>query len=238
MNKLMHYSVPEWLSPLFLIAICIPFIMIVLWVRKVTFTQHRHFTYKAVAIFYIVYLLYISLASFSGWFDKVSFPPAVLLYTTFPYAFLLFGVISNLKIYQNILEKTNLEDLVKLHIFRLIGVFFVLLAFYDALPKAFAYVAGFGDIITAISSIFVVKAIQTKKSYAKKLTYFWNIFGTIDILFTAIAANVLTKISIETGSMGVDTLAVFPFCIIPAFAPPTILFLHWSIFKKLQKKST
>jgi hypothetical protein len=34
--------------------------------------------------------------------------------------------------------------------------------------------------------------------------------------------------------MGVDTLAMFPFCIIPAFAPPIILFLHWTIFKKLQ----
>jgi hypothetical protein len=46
-------------------------------------------------------------------------------------------------------------------------------------------------------------------------------------------ANVLTKISIDTGAMGVDTLAKFPFCFIPAFAPPTIIFLHVSIYKKL-----
>ncbi len=122
----------------------------------------------------------------------------------------------------------------RLHIFRVIGVFFVLLALHDALPKPFALIAGIGDVLTAISSVFVAKAIQDKKSYAKKLTYIWNIFGTVDILYTAIAANVLTKISIETGALGVDTLAVFPFCIIPAFAPPTILLLHWSIFKKLQ----
>jgi drug/metabolite transporter superfamily protein YnfA len=110
----------------------------------------------------------------------------------------------------------------------------VLLALYDALPKPFAFIAGFGDMLTAIGSIFVVKAIQHKKSYAKKLARIWNVFGTIDILFTAIAANVLTKISIDTGAMGVDTLAVFPFCIIPTFAPPTILFLHWAIFKKIK----
>ncbi|MFZ1789595.1 MAG: hypothetical protein WAT92_14850, partial [Saprospiraceae bacterium] len=101
-------------------------------------------------------------------------------------------------------------------------------------PKPFAYIAGFGDMVTAISSIFVAKAIQNKKSYAKKLSFYWNVFGTIDILFTAIAANVLTKISIDSGVMGVDTLAFFPFCIIPAFAPPTILFLHWAIHKKLR----
>ncbi len=114
-------------------------------------------------------------------------------------------------------------------------MFFVLLAVHNALPKPFAYIAGFGDMITALSSIFVVKAIQQQKTHAKKLTYIWNVFGTIDILFTAIAANVLTKISIDTGAMGVDTLAMFPFCIIPAFAPPTILLLHWVIFQKLKK---
>ncbi len=144
-------------------------------------------------------------------------------------------VVANTFIYKKILDNTSLESLVKLHIFRVIGVFFVILALHDALPKAFAMIAGFGDMITAVSSIFIANAIAQKKSYARTLAYAWNIFGTMDILFTAIAANVLTKISIDTGVMGVDTLANFPFCIIPAFAPPTILFLHWSIFKKMKE---
>jgi hypothetical protein len=37
--------------------------------------------------------------------------------------------------------------------------------------------------------------------------------------------------------MGVDTLAVFPFCIIPAFAPPTILLIHLAVFQKLGKNT-
>jgi hypothetical protein len=86
-----------------------------------------------------------------------------------------------------------------------------------------------------LSSLFVAHAIIQNKTYARRLTYVWNIVGTIDILFTAIAANVLTKISVETGAMGVDVLATFPYCIIPAFAPPAILFLHWTIFKKLKE---
>jgi hypothetical protein len=192
---------------------------------------------KLVFSFFVLYLAYISFASFNGWFDQVSLPPKVLLYTTFPYGFLLFGVVLNTKWYKTLIENSSIEGMVKLHIFRVLGVFFVLLAFHDALPKPFSFIAGFGDIIAAVSSIFVVKAIQHKRSYAKKLTYIWNIFGSIDILFTAIAANVLTKFSMDTGSMGVDSLAVFPFCIIPAFAPPTILLLHWAIFQKLKKFS-
>lgn len=234
MNNLTQYFVPEWISIAFLLAIPLPFILILLFVRKAAKKVQPTLAFPLVAAFFALYLMYIGFASFQGWFDVVSLPPKVLLLTTFPYAFLLFGLVLNTKSYQKIVENATLESLIQLHIFRLIGVFFVLLAVHDALPKPFAFIAGFGDMLTAISSVFVVKAIQHRQSYAKKLAQIWNVFGTIDILFTAIAANVLTKISMDTGAIGVDTLAVFPFCIIPAFAPPTILFLHWAIFKKIK----
>ncbi len=230
MNEITQYLVPQWISTMFLIVIPLPFLLILLFIKKISST----YTSGAVLVFYSIYLTYITFASFSGWFNYVSLPPRILLYTTFPYAFLLFGVVINLKIYKTILNNAPLENIVKLHMFRVIGVFFILLGLHDFLPKYFAFIAGLGDIITALSSIFVAKAHQNKRFYAKTLTYFWNIFGTIDILFTAIAANVLTKISIDTGVMGVDILASFPFCIIPAFAPPTILFLHFAIFQKMK----
>lgn len=236
MNELTNYYVPEWMKIAFLIAIPLPFILITLFIKRETLNTQKSNSYLFVLTFFVIYLTYIGIASYFGWFYKVFFPPLVLLLTTFPLAFFLFVFLAKTKIYKQLLEQSKIEDLVKLHIFRVIGVFFLLLALHQALPKPFALIAGFGDIITAISSVFVTNAIKNKKTYAKKLTYFWNLFGTIDILFTAIAANVLTKISIDTGSMGVDSLAFFPFCIIPAFAPPVILFLHWSIFKKLKSK--
>jgi len=231
---LTNYIVPNWISIAFLISIPLPFILIALFVRLEGKKIQNKIVFPAVVLFFAIYLSYISLASLNGWFNQVLFPPKVLLLTTFPYGFFLFLIILNTKTYKSILENTPIENIIKLHVFRLIGVFFILLAVHNTLPKPFAFIAGIGDILTALSSIFVVRAIKNKKSFAKKLIYFWNIFGTIDILFTAIAANVLTKISIDTGAMGVDTLAVFPFCIIPAFAPPTILFLHWAIFTKLK----
>lgn len=236
MNPLTSYFIPQWISIAFLLAIPLPFVLIALFIRKEA-KQINKKAFPFVVAFFVLYLAYIFFASARGWFNQVYFPPKVLLFTTFPYAFLLFGILLNTKIYKTILDQAPLESLVKLHLFRVIGVFFVLLAIHDTLPKPFAFIAGIGDMLAAFSSIFVAKAIQEKKPYAKTLTYCWTIFGTIDILFTALAANVLTKLSIETGVMGVDTLAVFPFCIIPAFAPPTILFLHWSIFKKLRSFS-
>lgn len=237
MKTLTQYFVPEWISIAFLIAIPLPFILIALFVQKASTNTPYKKAFPLIIAFFVLYVLYIALASYYGLFNEVSLPPKVLLFTTFPFAFLLFIVVANTTAYKNIIENAALENLVKLHLFRLVGVFFVLLAVHDALPKPFALIAGIGDMLTALSSIFVARAIQNKKSYAKKLTLYWNIFGTIDIMFTAIAANVLTKISMDTGTMGVDTLAMFPFCIIPAFAPPIILFLHWTVFKKIKEIS-
>jgi hypothetical protein len=237
MNPFIQYFVPQWLSITFLLVIPLPFILIVFFINREAKKLQDKVVLAVVISFFAMYLCYIFIASANGWFKAVSFPPKVLLFTTFPYAFLLFGVILHTKTYKNIVNSAPLQSIVRLHIFRVIGVFFVLLAAHNALPKPFAYIAGFGDMFTAISSVFVAMAIENKKIYAKKLTFLWNIFGTVDIIFTAVAANVLTKISIDTGAMGVDTLAVFPFCIIPAFAPPTILLLHWAIFKKLRQFS-
>ncbi|HPN69402.1 MAG TPA: hypothetical protein PLZ32_07780 [Saprospiraceae bacterium] len=167
-----QYFVPEWISMAFLATIPLPFILIILFVNKESRKITNTIVLPLVFVFFTLYLTYITIASYKGWFDVVSFPPRVLLLTTFPYAFLLFGVIMNTKTYQKIIENVSVEKLIKLHIFRLIGVFFVLLAFHDALPKPFAYIAGFGDMLTAISSVFVAKAIQNKKSYAKKFAFY------------------------------------------------------------------
>jgi hypothetical protein len=91
-----------------------------------------------------------------------------------------------------------------------------------------------GDMITAITSVWVAHKIAQKSINAKKWALIWNTFGLLDIIITAFLANILTKISMDTGSMGVDILAQFPFCIIPAYAPPTIIFLHVAIYKKIK----
>ena len=231
MKTLLNYPLPDWISIAFLMVIFIPSIMIAFLAKKGLKNSNRVF-YRVVA-FFATYFIYVTVASLNGLFDKVFLPPLVLLFCTFPLAIFLFTVVINLKIFKQFLENIALEDLVGVHIFRLIGVFFLLIAYQDALPKFFAIIAGSGDIITAITSIFVVKAIREKQKNAKTITLIWNCFGMLDIMFTAITAIILTKLSIDNGSMGVDALAKFPFCFIPAFAPPIIIFLHVSIFKKM-----
>lgn len=229
--------VPMWVSILFLIAIFFPIFMIANLAKTgVRNSLSAQSVYLSILGFYLAYLTYVSFAAFNGWFDEVSLPPKILKITMMPLLGFLLIVIFNLPIYKSILKNLQLSDLVRIHIFRLIGSFFLILGLYKALPLNISLLAGIGDIITAVSSIFVAQAIQNNKSYAIKLTWLWNTFGLLDILATSATAFILTKLSIETGSQGVDALAVFPFCFIPAFAPATIIFLHLTIYRKLLTK--
>lgn len=225
-------AVPILISVIFLIAILFPVFMIAGLVRNTSQQKHQ----RTIQIFYIAYLVLVTILCFSGVFQAVMLPPKIILVTTFPLLLFYLIYISNTGFYKSFLAEVKLSQLVGVHLFRLIGSFFLLLYFFNQLPQFFAFIAGFGDLITAVSSIYVANVIRQKKTFAKKLTLIWNTFGLIDILITSATAIWLTKQNIDTGSMGVDILTQFPFCFIPAFAPATIVFLHLTIFRKVFAK--
>ena len=225
-------QVPIIVSIAFLIAIAFPVFMIA---QLVTPTPHKN-KKNTILGFYMGYLTLVTVLCFLGVFNVVSLPPRIIVVTTLPLLAFYLLYLSRTPFYTSFLQHITLSKLVSIHIFRLIGSFFLILYVLDQLPKTFAFIAGFGDIVTALSSVFVARAIQKKALYAKKLTLFWNTFGLTDILITSGTAVILTKQSIETGSLGVDVLTQFPFCFIPAFAPATIIFLHITIYRKVLDK--
>lgn len=223
-------AVPLFLSISFLVAFLFPISMVARLADKGQVPNGS----KWVLGFYLLYLTAVGIASHQGFFDAIMLPPKIVLTTTLPLAiFVSFIYLTP------VCKKANalipLADLVKIHLFRLIGSTFLLLLWWDLLPKPFALFAGIGDLITAISSIFVARAITQQKRYARRLTFLWNTFGLLDILGTSALAILFTKISIDNQVQGVEFLAEFPFCFIPAFAPPTIIFLHLLVYRKLSE---
>lgn len=221
---------PIWISILFLIAIPVPVILIIRLLKK---SGASKTLVTAAIIFYLVYFSYVTYLCLNGYFDEESLPPKILVFTMFPLLVVLMSLFLFSKKLNLLLSNLHITDLISVHIFRLIGGFFLILMFHDFLPPVFALIAGIGDLTTALTSIFVVKAIRNDKSYAKPLTWIWNTFGLVDILATSGTAMLLTKLAIENGTPGVDVLTTFPFCFIPAFAPATIIFLHLCIYRKL-----
>ncbi len=233
----MSPQVPLFVSIAFLVAIGFPVYMIASLFSKHVKPSLTTKAFWGIIAFFVVYFTGVGIAAFGGVFEAVSIPPKIVQVTTLPLLLLLMVVVFNTNGYKCLLRAIPVDRLIIIHRFRLIGSFFIILLLFDQLPPFFALIAGIGDVFTALSSIWVAKAWKEKKYSRKTIALAWNTFGLIDILFTASMATILTKISIETGSLGVDILAAFPFCFIPAFAPPTIIFLHMSIYRKLLTKN-
>lgn len=222
-------QVPLLFSILFLVAFTVPVVM----VAKLAYKGGIKNALYIIPVFYFVYLTAVSLASINGFFDQVMLPPKIVLTTTLPFA-VFATFIYTTKACKRATENLALSDLVSVHIFRLIGSTFIILYIYELLPVGFALFAGIGDLLTAITSIYVSRTVKNNKAFAKRLVLLWNTFGLLDILITSALAIIFTKISIDTGQQGVEFLANFPFCFIPAFAPPTIILLHLLVYRKLK----
>jgi hypothetical protein len=190
---------------------------------------------KSIWLFFALYFTYAIVLSLSGVLSVNTLPPRIFLLTVIPFMIFLFGFIYGKPLYWKILDNISLATLVRIHIFRLVGTFFLITAYYEALPQNFALLAGFGDILTAVGAIFVSRWITEKKSWHKQATLIWNIFGFWDIVSVIISALITTKNSIETNAQSVTEITKVPFVLIPAFAPAVIIFLHISVFKKLKR---
>lgn len=233
-------AVPLWVSILFLACFFTPIFLIVNIVKKAVHqpdfkdNQKVKKLPKIVLGFFVTYYLYVTLMSFTGIFQVNTLPPRVLLFTAIPLTLFYFLFVFRKRIFWKILENVKLSDLVRIHIFRLVGTFFIIGWYYGILPKSFAFIGGMGDIFAAVTAIFVAILIDKKARNYKKITLIWNIIGFWDIVSVIVSAVYITNQAMETNSQGILEMTKFPYCLIPAFAPATIIFLHICVFKKLK----
>jgi hypothetical protein len=236
-------SIPTWVSLSFTLLFPIAIFMIAYTAKNAAIranlpAKQASNIFRVIVGFYGIFLLYCSLMSFTGIFRVNALPPRILLCTTVPLILFYVFVVSRTQIFKTLLWHVTLQSLIRIHIFRLIGAYFLITYMYGALPKSFAFIGGIGDIFAAVTAIFVANAIEKGRPYSRKLAFAWNIVGIVDIVNVIVAAFVTTRLSLLDGSPGLIEFGSFPFCWIPAFAPATILFLHVTIFRKLAMKPT
>jgi hypothetical protein len=189
---------------------------------------------NGIIVFYLLWLIYASILALKGTLYQNTLPPKVIILLTLPLLLILFAIVGNITLFKKLLRSATLESLIALHVFRILGVFFLLLYFYNLLDAAFALSAGLGDIITAIFAIPVARAVAQKKPWSRKAVIAWNIFGILDIISLLTIALFGAIKAAASGQSGGE-MTIFPFVWFPAFAPATILFMHFAIFRKLQQ---
>ena len=112
-----------------------------------------------------------------------------------------------------------------LHSTRHLGMMFLTRgATYPGLPAEFAYPAACGDLLTAIIALLTIPLLIRGSAMAKPVVWFFNIFGTLDLL----SAITLATVYNAPVSMG-------PSYWIPAFWVPLLLVTHYVTFLILRR---
>ena len=209
-------SVPQWISALIVISFFIPIFMIANIIKqgalKANLENDKIKTIpRNVIIFFITYYLYVTIMSFTGIFQVNTLPPKILIFTGIPLTLFYFVFVFRTKLFWEILENVKLSSLVKIHVFRLVGIFFIVGWYYGILPKSFALIGGIGDLFAAVTAIFVAKLIEKKSKNYKTITLIWNIIGFWDIVSVITSAIYITKQAIESNSQGILEMTKFPF---------------------------
>jgi hypothetical protein len=69
MNNIIEYALPDWVAIAFLCVIPLPFILILSLIKKESTKLQMPQVFKGVFVFLLLYVVYISIGSYLGWFQ-------------------------------------------------------------------------------------------------------------------------------------------------------------------------
>lgn len=122
------------------------------------------------------------------------------------------------------------RPLVKLHLARFVGFYFLILYSRGELPFAFAVPGGIGDVVVAVLALGLLM-FHRLVSGRPALLFAWNILGLVDILFVVVTAARLAWV--QPGSMA--ALLRLPLSLLPTFLVPLIIASHVWIFAAVRR---
>lgn len=190
------------------------------------------FIYSIVGIWFLSAFI----GGIMGIFNQPGVPPVTVgLFVLVPIVgFTLAYTVS--KRVQHAVDQIPLWLITIAHVWRFVGLGFVIGALAHILPPQFGFPEGIGDVAAALFCLPLASAIR-KNSHSPKLRsafIAWNVFGLIDLL-SAIALGILYS----PGSFGVlrtdlstEVMTTFPVNLIPTFFLPLFILLHMLSLKR------
>lgn len=138
--------------------------------------------------------------------------------------------------FRRVLSELPPAVIIRLHAFRVLGVFFLFLALADRLSGPFPYSAGIGDIITGILAL-PVAAIAAREGINDWRVIAWTAFGTLDLsvaVFLGVTSNNASPIQLIHAGVGSAAIFTLPWSLIPLVLVPVYLIEHVLVFTHLR----
>jgi hypothetical protein len=132
-------------------------------------------------------------------------------------------------------DGVSLTLLVGSHLWRFVGLGFVVAWMYGLLPAGFAIPEGFGDVLAAAGALALLPGLR-RGTASRGWLLAWNTWGFVDLV-SAITMGLLYSNGplgiLTAGGVSTRLMVTFPVSLIPTFFVPLFLLLHALTFKRI-----
>ncbi|MGE5836963.1 MAG: hypothetical protein ACM4AI_20990 [Acidobacteriota bacterium] len=121
---------------------------------------------------------------------------------------------------------TSQQSVIRLNVWRVIGVVFLLLLASGEVPAVWALPTAIGDIIVGLTAFWV--ASQLDSPAGRRRAIIFNLFGLADLV-VAIGLGVMTSpglLNVIRTSPTTELMTRFPMVLVPTFLVPLAIMLH------------
>ncbi|NNE83206.1 MAG: hypothetical protein HKN28_04480 [Alphaproteobacteria bacterium] len=132
----------------------------------------------------------------------------------------------------------DLRTLTMLHHWRVLGFTFLILYAHDIFPAAFAWPAGFGDILIGFTAPFVVTRLARNPAFATSRRFIaFHALGLVDFVVAVIAATLTSGAfpDLVEGPLTSGAMEVWPLNLFPSFFVPLFIITHVVVLLKARE---
>ncbi len=127
--------------------------------------------------------------------------------------------------FRRFVSAADLRLLTLAHTWRIGGVVFLILHAQGLLPGAFAFPAGWGDIVIGATAPLVAWALATRK-LARPAFVLWNVVGILDLVMALALGILASPPGLLAGAVTTRVMGTFPLSLIPTFFVPLLIIAH------------
>jgi hypothetical protein len=125
--------------------------------------------------------------------------------------------------------------LVILHSWRMVGTGFLFLYAHDVLPGLFAWLAGVGDMLTALGAVLIGTTLLKGNTVSRRTLLGWNTFGLLDFVIAVVVGTAMRSVYLG-GTINTDAMALLPLSLVPTVVVPLYVITHLVIYLQLQAR--
>jgi hypothetical protein len=238
----MNYPVPGYLTPFILTGMILVVATLTLGLARALRSAawpdaDRTKALWSISALLVGWLVVATATSIAGFYRPASGPPTIQYALLTP---IVVGVLAFLTwpLIRRIVASVSSAWLVGVQFYRVLGVIFVVLYAGRHLPGIFALPAGVGDTLVGILAPFVAASFARSPEASANRVRLWNLLGIADLVI-ALTLGFLTSpsplqmIAFDRPS---GLIAMFPLALIPVYAVPLSLLLHFASLQKLRQR--